>query len=158
MMARATRNGWSLLGIVLIALLSIAASCFGYDRSGAKTYGVYWGEDPATGGDRVNPKYQYFSVDCANFISQCVIAGDVRFRSIQWGLGNDNTFNPGFSVPELETGKDTTWINDSDMKNYSRTIPAADDLPRSIKHRRHSLFRETLFPKPSDTRRAVNHQ
>lgn len=126
--------------VVALTLIGATTTCRAYNRDVAMQYGIYWGEDPSNPeNDRINPIYQYFPADCANFISQCVIAGGVRFRSTNWGVFNDNTFNPGFDVPELETGKGTTWINSSDLKQYSRTIGGADQLPRSMKHRRHSF-------------------
>ncbi|AXI08655.1 hypothetical protein CUC15_06900 [Oceanobacillus zhaokaii] len=61
---------------------------FSYDRLAAVKYAERWWND-------YNPKYHKFTVDCTNFISQCLFAGGVpmhgaRVRGRGWWYGGDS--------------------------------------------------------------------
>jgi len=133
--------------IVIVALSFLAfalgdMNSLAYDREAAVDYARYWSEDTGADDGKANlTVYRKFvgedGYDCANFVSQCLIAGGLRFRSST--QVDDNTRDPliGSDYPELETRYETVAINSDNIKKYSRTITAASQLPRSLKHTRH---------------------
>lgn len=63
--------------IILIAALSFSASqSFAYDSAAAVAYAEQWWNDRnSSGPDICDPYKDYGDYDCANFVSQCLIAG-----------------------------------------------------------------------------------
>lgn len=129
--------------IVGVVVCSLSHTGMGYNREKAVEYAVAWGVP-----NLVNSAVYYdYSVaagnpfglaggDCANFGSQCLIAGGIRFRSrTSSGPDNDNTTTD--MRDECGTGKDTWRIASGDQKKYSRTIIEANELVGSITHSRH---------------------
>lgn len=136
---------------------AVTAPGAAYDRDAAAAYGVQWGLSAETGAGPINSAiYDEVGDDCTNFVSQCVIAGGIRFRSQEGSyhiapdifVDNDGTdnqkgrigFGPkpwGFKYPELETGAMTYSIKSSDYYQFSRVIFQTDNLAKSLLHGRH---------------------
>jgi hypothetical protein len=141
--------------IYLFCIFALCSTCYAYDRESAVTYAKTWSEDTGAMDGVANAAVYYKYVgsdgyDCANFISQCLIAGGIKFRSST--AKDDNIRNPIWPLhclPELGTGYDTRAIK-SDLPQYSRTLPAAAQLPLSIMHPYHnSGYSKTPYTSPS---------
>lgn len=124
----------------LVLCLMVGSVCHSYDRDAAVEYALQFSEETGDMGGNYNStiyrKYVGESqFDCANFVSQCVIAGGIRFRA-----ANATNVAPD-GASELETGKWTREIPDTpegrDERKYSRVITGAPLLPLSLFHVRH---------------------
>ncbi|MBA3065777.1 amidase domain-containing protein [bacterium] len=77
--------------LLLLLLMSFQNIIFCYDRNKAIEYAKEWWDtdsdnNPSNGFDQVNPEYHFYKdKNCANFVSQCAIAGGLEI------------FNPNYS-------------------------------------------------------------
>ena len=129
------------LGVWLGIFCHVGAA---YDRDAAVDYALTWSVYQPAEVANTTVYYMYAGADCANFVSQCLIAGGIRFRSRESSSpDNDNTTTTDQS--ELGTGKNTKAIKDGDMAEYSRVISGANYLAQSMLHSRHG---GTLYTTP----------
>ena len=159
MAAKPTNRAGALMCFFLIACIVLVSPCYAYDRDLAVAYALRWSEDTGAmdgiANETIYFKYVGSEYDCANFASQCVIDGEIRFRSSDdpETYGNDNIRKPilGECFPELGTGYDSRIIKSEDTKHYSRVLPAADQLPRSLMHPWHNdnLYKSS-YTAPND--------
>jgi hypothetical protein len=120
---------------VCILTTGLAASAEAYNRAAAVEYARSWSDDSGVLQEGIYNEgvYDRFGSDCANFVSQCLTAGGIRFRSSLMAADN---LTPA-QANELETGFLTFAIH-SDEKKYSRVLVRANELPRSLLHSRHN--------------------
>lgn len=87
----------------------------GYNTNAAKDYAVYWsGNDNKK--DRYNLRYNTYSADCTNFVSQCLYAGGLKEKKPNGGLGtNINTYQYWYGHRPYST---TSWIRVADFYRY----------------------------------------
>jgi hypothetical protein len=90
--------------------------------------------------------YYLYDQDCANYVSQCLIEGGIRFRSTYFvgrmrydpDFDNDNTSTGLVNLLEKDnTGAYTAHIKNTDEVHYSRTVPLANDLFKSLTNNKH---------------------
>ena len=62
--------------LLIIMLITITSSGLAYNRSAATAYAIVWGI-PSVANTVV---YELYAADCANFVSQCLIAGGIKFK------------------------------------------------------------------------------
>lgn len=122
---------------VLAAMLLVVAA-EAYNRGWAKTYAQVW-YDSFNVYD-VGPYWSYVGQggDCANFVSQCLIAGKIYFRSST--RADDNTYADNKS--EIDTGQNTKYLDnrhaDANRRDlHSRVISGPRLLRWSLAHNRH---------------------
>jgi hypothetical protein len=143
-------------GLVALALLPTAPAG-AYNRDAAVAYAIAWAAR------RNRSAYYDHASDCANFVSQCLIAGGFRFRSTRNPPDNnrDNTHECGHTPAVLRDEPRTqlwaqhervvpdcfpltsVWtfaIKDPDKALYSRTVPKPSGLVRSLLTRGYRTF------------------
>ena len=85
--------------------LELAYPMLGYDRRSAVWYAIQWYNSK-------NPKYPQFSDntgDCANFVSQCLVAGGFKMNEY-WHYYDRNDVNPMmFFKPYLRWSYTEAW-------------------------------------------------
>ena len=139
--------------MALVTLLGVVSNhntnfAHAYDREAAVLYARKWGQGSGANILICNTTIygQRYPSDCANFASQCLIAGGIRFR-----VKKDNPLDNTENYPPLETWESfadgpgvpagntplgetplfsarTYPITSTDMTRYSRTVPAAEHL------------------------------
>lgn len=125
-----------------VLLLIVMSSAYGYDRLAARVYARQYSEPVGMA------IYKLWDPDCANFISQCLIAGGVRFRS---SLSSDDNVTPEqcgeLFFPSVNTKSIQNNQEAANTAKYSRTITGADMLRRSVSSESHG-GREYTDPHP----------
>ena len=103
-------------------LTNLAATAWGYDRKASVDYSDrYWGGEP--GVPRYNtPIFDIYDNDCANFVSQTVMAGNLRFSNASGQFGQNGTMIRANELgPELTANHGASTVIDYDNPD---TIPA----------------------------------
>lgn len=124
-------------GIVMLALSACiwAAPASAYDRDEVRYYARTYTDNSGKMSDGTynSTIYYIYTYDCANFGSQCLNAGGIRFRCD--GASNTSPTRKN----EKETGKETRAIRNAgaDTTKYSRVISVAQWLYESATHQRH---------------------
>ncbi len=124
-----------LLTLCGLFLANLSGVALGYNRDAAVEYALLWSAR-ADNKNVVNTTVykNYFAIggNCANFASQCVNAGGIRFRA-------SNPFNnlAPEGKAEFGTGMWTRAIKSDKTELYSRVITGVHNLYNSLKHARH---------------------
>ena len=117
---------------IMLATVGIwMTDAYGYDRKAVEIYANDWSAPDGAYNSSIYYNYASNGGDCANFGSQCLNAGGIRFRA------DDASNTYPSTKSEKETGKDTRAIKDGDTKKYSRVIAYAQWLYESVTHTRH---------------------
>ena len=117
--------------IMIIASLAICAALlpattYAYNRGRANIYALDWsGWDEYGQPKRNTAIYHDYQLDCANFVSQCLIAGGIRFRHCASELDN---IQPTEGSEWGGTGVNTKAIKDSNTGLYSRVVSGREEL------------------------------
>ena len=137
--------------VFALAGVLVSSIAQAYNREAVVSYALLYSNDSGEYDGNWNEFVYYkYGWDCANFASQCVISGRIKFRSsIE---DDDNTREPllGDTYPELETLRPTRKVIDANTRLYSRTIALANELPGSLLHSRHGLGMLYGFPDLAD--------
>ncbi len=123
--------------IVVCCGLMYCINVYAYERNNAVKYADDWTHPINMQPANIVVYYKYTGADCANFVSQCVIAGGMRFRSSLSALNNVDVSPLPIGFPEIETGVGTRHIQDDNMETYSRTVPVAANLLSTLCSSRH---------------------
>ena len=95
--------------------MALTESLDTYDRKAAVTYALEWAE-------KFNPDYPNFSTtvgDCANFISQCLLAGGFEMNDYWFCHHRENYFNPrALYKPDLNWNHTDAWSAAEEQYEY----------------------------------------
>jgi hypothetical protein len=127
------RTGSWITILTIIYLCSLTTIVYAYNRNDVIWYAHAWSQDTGEDSGTANlTVYNKYGADCANFASQCLIAGGIRFR----GQGaNCTNLEPGGDTPATEIGTGTIRtfaIKNDNMKEYSRVVISANELGNSL--------------------------
>ena len=132
---------------LLLGIVGSVQTGHAYNRVAAADYAYLYSEPDLYYNSDI---YYRWDPDCANFVSQCLIAGGIRFRSSIREDDNVWAENYGEMYPP---GVNTKWIqNNSEARKtwkYSRTITGADYLRGSLEGEAHG-GNEYKDPHPDD--------
>lgn len=106
---------------------SMRTAAASYSASSAISYANKWSgtSEGSHGGSHYssyNPIYDYFTSDCCNFVSQCLVAGGISMDTSSWFAKTYSRTSPVLGDAEATSLHSYSWLNTVYFMNYWKNI------------------------------------